>query len=143
MVCSSWLFALFIAIDANFRLKLKARGIKDPELGSGWAYFVEQTEYEKHVRKHFTDVDVRTISTSSHIILTLPFVDRNLWINIPRSKSSPLKVLQGLLSYGSWSGRLRTTQLCPEERRRRFAKGGKVRIHCIDIITTNLRLQTL
>lgn len=53
-----WLYALFIVINANFRLKLKARGIKDPELGSGWTYFVEQVAYEKHVRKHFDEKDV-------------------------------------------------------------------------------------
>lgn len=55
---SRWLHALYLAIDANFRLKLKARGIEDPELGSGWAYFVEQTDYEKHLRKHFDDKEV-------------------------------------------------------------------------------------
>lgn len=53
-----WLYALFLAIDANFRLKLKARGIKDPDMGSGWAYFVEQLAYEQHVRKHFDDTEV-------------------------------------------------------------------------------------
>lgn len=57
-----WLFALFIAVDANFRLKLKARGIKDPELGSGWSYFVEQLAYEKHVCKHFDEKDVSQFS---------------------------------------------------------------------------------
>ena len=35
-------------MDANFRLKLRDRGIKnDPELGPGWAYFVNETEYQK------------------------------------------------------------------------------------------------
>lgn len=53
-----WLHALFLAIDANFRLKLKNRGIHDPELGSGWSYFVETTEYEKHLRTHFEEGEV-------------------------------------------------------------------------------------
>lgn len=52
---------MFLAIDANFRLKLKNRGIKDPELGSGWAYFVEEKKYNTHVKKHFQEKEVRTI----------------------------------------------------------------------------------
>lgn len=62
-----WLHTLYLAIDANFRLKLKARNIDDPELGSGWAYFVEQTEYEKHVRKHFKEKEVRSI----HVLIKI------------------------------------------------------------------------
>ncbi|KZT31986.1 hypothetical protein SISSUDRAFT_994515, partial [Sistotremastrum suecicum HHB10207 ss-3] len=47
-----WLFTLFLAIDANFRLKLKDRGdSKDPELGSGWAYFVEHAAYMREIAK--------------------------------------------------------------------------------------------
>jgi len=37
-------------MDANFRLKLKARGIKDPELGSGLAYFVNIATLQKHLK---------------------------------------------------------------------------------------------
>jgi hypothetical protein len=47
-----WLYCLFLAIDANFRLKLKARGIKDPELGSGLAYFVDTVKFQKHLKNH-------------------------------------------------------------------------------------------
>ncbi|TDL16540.1 hypothetical protein BD410DRAFT_816721 [Rickenella mellea] len=43
----SWMYMLILAVDANFRLKLKDRGIKDPELGSGWAYFVETKKYQE------------------------------------------------------------------------------------------------
>lgn len=63
LIMLRWLFALFIAVDANFRLKLKARGIRDPEIGSGWTYFVEQLEYEKHVRKHWDEKDVRSLGS--------------------------------------------------------------------------------
>lgn len=42
----SWLYRLFLAVDANFRLKLRDRGIKnDPELGPGNAYFVAYKDY--------------------------------------------------------------------------------------------------
>ena len=57
-ICSRWLFSLFIAIDANFRLKLKSRGIKDPELGSGLAYFVDATKFEAHLKSHTNEDDV-------------------------------------------------------------------------------------
>lgn len=46
-----WLYALFIAIDANFRLKRKAVSSDevDPGLNAGWAYFVEETKYKKYL----------------------------------------------------------------------------------------------
>jgi hypothetical protein len=46
-----WLYALFIAIDANFRLKRKAVSSDevDPGLNTGWAYFVEETKYKKYL----------------------------------------------------------------------------------------------
>ncbi|EIN08641.1 hypothetical protein PUNSTDRAFT_68926, partial [Punctularia strigosozonata HHB-11173 SS5] len=46
-----WLYALFLAIDANFKLKLKDRSIQDVRFGSGWSYFVDSEEYLKHVGK--------------------------------------------------------------------------------------------
>jgi len=55
-----WLYSLFIAIDANFRLKLKTRGIKDPELGSGLAYFVNSTKFEAHLKDHVNEDEVST-----------------------------------------------------------------------------------
>ena len=47
---SRWLYSLFLAMDANFRLKLKSRGIRDPELGSGLAYFVNNAKFEAHLK---------------------------------------------------------------------------------------------
>lgn len=51
---------MFIAIDANFRLKLKMRGIRDPELGSGLAYFVNTPKFEAHLNSR-VDEDVVSI----------------------------------------------------------------------------------
>lgn len=51
-----WLYSLFVAIDANFRLKLKTRGIKDPELGPGLAYFVNIPKFKEHL-KHCVEED--------------------------------------------------------------------------------------
>jgi hypothetical protein len=59
-----WLYSLFIVIDANFRLKLKTHGIKDPELGSGLAYFVNAEKFEAHL-KSYVDKDDVSISNMS------------------------------------------------------------------------------
>ncbi|KAJ7027028.1 hypothetical protein C8F04DRAFT_965726 [Mycena alexandri] len=50
-----FLHALFLAIDANFRLKRKdvSSEEKDPGLGRGWAFYAEVVAYMKHVRKHW------------------------------------------------------------------------------------------
>ncbi|EMD31060.1 hypothetical protein CERSUDRAFT_60542 [Gelatoporia subvermispora B] len=40
---------LLLAIDGCFKLKLKARGIQDEELGSGWAYFVRDETYRAYL----------------------------------------------------------------------------------------------
>jgi hypothetical protein len=44
-----WLYALFLAIDANFRLKRKlvSNSARDPGLSKGWAYFVEEYSYKE------------------------------------------------------------------------------------------------
>ncbi|KAK7024195.1 hypothetical protein VNI00_016503 [Paramarasmius palmivorus] len=50
---SQFLYCLFIAIDACFRLKRKriSSWQKDPSLQDGWAYFVEQEPYKEWVLK--------------------------------------------------------------------------------------------
>jgi hypothetical protein len=46
-----WLYSLFVAIDANFRLKRKAVSSDqvDPGLNAGWAYFVEERAYKSYL----------------------------------------------------------------------------------------------
>ncbi|KAJ7797779.1 hypothetical protein B0H14DRAFT_3493267 [Mycena olivaceomarginata] len=50
-----FLYALFLALDANFRLKRKdiSSEAKDPGLGDGWAFFCEVVAYMEHVQKHW------------------------------------------------------------------------------------------
>ncbi|KAG6372035.1 hypothetical protein JVT61DRAFT_8738 [Boletus reticuloceps] len=50
----SWIYTLFIAIDANFRLKRKtvSSNQADPGLNHGWAYFVEEGSYKKYLAQH-------------------------------------------------------------------------------------------
>ena len=45
-------------MDANFRLKLKTRGIKDPELGSGLSYFVNATKFGAHLKGRVDEEEV-------------------------------------------------------------------------------------
>ncbi|KAJ7811147.1 hypothetical protein B0H14DRAFT_3090662 [Mycena olivaceomarginata] len=50
-----FLYALFLALDANFRLKRKdvSSEEKDSGLGNGWAFFCEVQAYMAYVKKHW------------------------------------------------------------------------------------------
>ena len=49
-----YLHTLFVALDANFRLKRKnvSNSTADPGLIRGAAYFVEETMYKKHLEEY-------------------------------------------------------------------------------------------
>ena len=88
-----WLYSLFIAIDANFRLKLKSRGIKDPELGSGLAYFVNAAKFEAHLGHHHDEGNVSCFyffccAAESSMFEHHTAIDRVLWHGVPRRKPS-------------------------------------------------------
>ncbi|KAJ7588021.1 hypothetical protein C8J56DRAFT_889867 [Mycena floridula] len=57
-----FLYMLFIAMDANFRLKnrLRANTCLDPPLGSGLAYQVEEKAYREHLENYVTEEDIST-----------------------------------------------------------------------------------
>jgi hypothetical protein len=80
-----WLYTYFLAVDANFRLKLKNRGINDPEIGSGWSYFVESKQYNKHISQAtLNEPEVNLpkktcLSNSAHVCL-----GRRMWFRLPR-----------------------------------------------------------
>ncbi|KZP14909.1 hypothetical protein FIBSPDRAFT_751237, partial [Athelia psychrophila] len=58
-----WKYMLTLAMDANFRLKSKLRGlVTDPSLSPGWAYFVDHVPYSKFVAEAADDEDVSTRS---------------------------------------------------------------------------------
>ena len=42
-------------VDANFKLKLKDKGISDAFLGSGWAYFVNNQTFGTYLEDHLDD----------------------------------------------------------------------------------------
>ena len=52
---------LILAMDANFRLKnrMRANDQTDPELGPGWAYFVNNSPYATFIKDYVDDEEVR------------------------------------------------------------------------------------
>ena len=55
---SRWLYCLILVVDANFRLKLKEKGIMDdPALGDGWAHWVLSRPYQTYVKKYGHQVE--------------------------------------------------------------------------------------
>ncbi|KAJ7472830.1 hypothetical protein FB451DRAFT_1134413 [Mycena latifolia] len=57
-----FLFALFLAMDANFRLRRKdvSSEEKDPGLGRGWAFFCEVKAYMKHLKENWNQKQERS-----------------------------------------------------------------------------------
>ena len=55
-----FLYILIVAMDANFRLKniMRSSLKRDPGLHTGFAYFPEDTPYQKHILKYATQKDV-------------------------------------------------------------------------------------
>ena len=50
----SWLYSLFLGLDANFRLKRKdvSSDKRDSSLSSGWSYFVPNAPYKEHLERY-------------------------------------------------------------------------------------------
>ncbi|KAG2050816.1 hypothetical protein BDR06DRAFT_983821 [Suillus hirtellus] len=65
-----WRYALFIAIDTNFRLKRKAVSSDrvDPSLNTGWAYFVDEREYKSYLNDRVTEQQERSTCVSHNAI---------------------------------------------------------------------------
>jgi hypothetical protein len=59
-----YLYGIYLAIDANFRLKRKdvSTEERDPGLGNGLAFFGDVKAYMEHVRRNWDQKqDVRTV----------------------------------------------------------------------------------
>jgi len=57
-MCVRYLYTQFLALDGNFKLRLKERGINDPELAPGWAYFVEEEKYQAFLKDYMDQPEV-------------------------------------------------------------------------------------
>lgn len=64
-----WLYSLNLTIDANFRLKNKARGIdNDPPLGDGWGHWVPNDPYQKYIKDNGHQKEVSlAVSLKVHV----------------------------------------------------------------------------
>ena len=51
-----FLYQLYIAIDANFKLKAKNRGTEAVPLSDGYAYIVQDADYASHLSKNTDDM---------------------------------------------------------------------------------------
>lgn len=77
---SRYLYTVTIAIDACFRLKRRdvSDETKDPILGSGWGYFVEDTGYHELLREYGDQEEVRSKPESTISNLTQCSLDVDL-----------------------------------------------------------------
>ncbi|KAG2086104.1 uncharacterized protein F5147DRAFT_748645 [Suillus discolor] len=65
-----WLYGLFLAIDANFRLKRRVVSSDeiDPSLSQGWAYFVEEASYKSHISDRAEDTQEKSTCSSHNAV---------------------------------------------------------------------------
>ncbi|KAG2093898.1 uncharacterized protein F5147DRAFT_747869 [Suillus discolor] len=65
-----WVYALFLSIDANFRLKRKAVSSdkRDPSLNNGSSYFVEEKHYKSYLAERVTLPQERSACISHNAV---------------------------------------------------------------------------
>ncbi|KAG6847818.1 hypothetical protein H0H93_005714 [Arthromyces matolae] len=65
-----FLYAQFVGLDANFRLKQKHASLeeRDPSLGGGWAFFVEETAYKQHISATQNQIQPKSTCVSHNAI---------------------------------------------------------------------------
>ncbi|KAH8103218.1 hypothetical protein DFH11DRAFT_1692670 [Phellopilus nigrolimitatus] len=64
-----WLYKLFLAVDANFKLKQKDRSFKDIELAPGWVYFVEEDTYQRIIATIVDEIETNTCRSEHNAIV--------------------------------------------------------------------------
>ncbi|KAF8430758.1 hypothetical protein L210DRAFT_3614605 [Boletus edulis BED1] len=65
-----WLYALFVAIDANFRLKRRhvSSELKDPGLSQGWGYFIKDNKYKAYLKANAGVIQERSTCVSHNTV---------------------------------------------------------------------------
>lgn len=67
MLFNRWIYAPILTIDANFRLRLKDKGIAwDPPLGDGWSQWVPRKPFHNYVKKYGGQLEVILLFSSSY-----------------------------------------------------------------------------
>lgn len=108
-----YIYSMFIAIDANFRLKRRAvsSDARDPALSSGMGYFVEDFAYRRHVLNHADEQDVRSHSLHLATHLTWSFTDIDLY-RVFSSSQCQHKILERLRNNRCRCDHMRASWLC-------------------------------
>jgi hypothetical protein len=60
------LYILYLAIDANFKLKGKDRKITDIELALGLGVFVNETQYQEFLKAYVDEPEVNLLMFSTY-----------------------------------------------------------------------------
>jgi hypothetical protein len=61
----SWLYTLYLTIDANFWLILREHHIKnDPKFGPGWVCCVDEKAYQEEMVKYGDQIEVCIVISS-------------------------------------------------------------------------------
>ena len=79
----SWLYMLIVAMDANFRLRNRLRNAtnREPSLGLGWAYFVNNGPYSDFIKDYVDEKEVCIYIEGTGLLMD-DFVDSHLrWIS--------------------------------------------------------------
>jgi len=83
-----FLYTLFLAADANFKLKGKDRSIHDPELAPGWASFVEEGRYQEHIAQYVDQPEVCLWLFGRDLLICREKLDQHLSIRTRCTHSS-------------------------------------------------------
>ncbi|PPR07940.1 hypothetical protein CVT24_001008 [Panaeolus cyanescens] len=65
----AYLYTLFVAVDANFKLKGKDRGLEDVELAPGWGAFVEENQYQQYISQYEAEPEINTCDSEHDAVL--------------------------------------------------------------------------
>ena len=124
--CPRWLYGMNLAMDANFRLKLKERGVTDPEFGPGWAYFVNDEVYKAEIIKHPQPIEV-SIKRSRVLLKTdRKILEKRLYLFSSSYRTGYVKTKRRILSNRDRGSYMLQARVGPSERRWRPAARGKV-----------------
>lgn len=83
-----FLYTLYIAVDANFKLKGKQRRLNDVELMGGMGAFVEEENYQRHLAEYVSQPEVRDRLSSQRV--AYPLTRQPLQINTCESQHDAL-----------------------------------------------------
>ncbi|KAH6897792.1 hypothetical protein BKA70DRAFT_1116038 [Coprinopsis sp. MPI-PUGE-AT-0042] len=64
-----FLYTLFLAMDANFKLKGKDRGITDLEMAPGWSYCVNEHKYQEYLINFAHEEEINTCHSEHDAIV--------------------------------------------------------------------------